>query len=312
MTSTNLKHSKKTRGYAVAIISAAILSTTGILVRYLTQTYQMPALVLAFWRDIFVTITLLPFLALWKRRLLQLKRKDLPFFIGYGFILAAFNVLWTYSVSLNGAAIATVLVYCSTAFTATLGWWLLGEHLGWVKVGAIILSLGGCLLVSEAHNPAVWNINTMGILTGILSGLGYAAYTLMGRSASQKGINPWTSLLYTFAFASVVLLILNLLLGSGLLDISSRPYDLFWLDDALGGWLILFVLAAGPTLIGFGLYNLSLGYLASSVVNLIATLEPVFTALIAYFLLNEHLSEIQVIGSTIILLGVVLPRVTER
>jgi len=312
MTSTNLKQSNKTRGYTIALISAAILSTTGILIRYLTQTYQMPALVLAFWRDIFVTITLLPFLALLKPRLLQLKRKDLPFFIGYGFVLAAFNVLWTYSVSLNGAAIATVLVYSSAAFTAILGWWVLGEHLGWAKAGAIILSLGGCLLVSEALKPTVWNINTLGILTGILSGLGFAAYTLLGRSTLQQGTNPWTSLFYTFAFASVILLILNLFPVSDLLNISSRSYDLFWLGDALGGWLILFALAAGPTLIGFGLYNLSLGYLSSSVVNLVATLEPVFTALIAYFLLNEHLSGTQVIGSTIILTGVVLLRITER
>ena len=42
-----------------ALISAAILSTTAIFIRYLTQTYQLPALVLAFWRDVFVILTLL-------------------------------------------------------------------------------------------------------------------------------------------------------------------------------------------------------------------------------------------------------------
>ena len=47
----------------------------------------------------------------------------------------------------------------------------------------------------------------------------------------------------------------------------------------MSGWLILFLLAAGPTLAGFGLYNVSLTYLPSSVVNLIVTLEPVMTAL---------------------------------
>ena len=40
------------RGYLFAFLAAAILSTTGILIRYLTQTYALPALILAFWRDI--------------------------------------------------------------------------------------------------------------------------------------------------------------------------------------------------------------------------------------------------------------------
>ena len=35
------------RGYGIALISAAVFSTTAIFVRYLTQTYRLPALVLA-------------------------------------------------------------------------------------------------------------------------------------------------------------------------------------------------------------------------------------------------------------------------
>ena len=48
-----------TRGYTAAFFSAVILSTTGIFIRYLTLTYSLPALVLAFWRDLFVTFSLL-------------------------------------------------------------------------------------------------------------------------------------------------------------------------------------------------------------------------------------------------------------
>ena len=70
----------------------------------------------------------------------------------------------------------------------------------------------------------------------------------------------------------------------------------------------LFLLAAGPTLAGFGLYNVSLSYLPSSVVNLIVTLEPVFTASLAYILLGEIMSSMQIVGSLLILAGVVLLR----
>jgi drug/metabolite transporter (DMT)-like permease len=55
----------------------------------------------------------------------------------------------------------------------------------------------------------------------------------------------------------------------------------------------------------------SLTYLPSSVANLVVTLEPAFTAVIAYLLLGERLSWIQIIGSLLILSGVVFLRVYE-
>jgi drug/metabolite transporter (DMT)-like permease len=194
--------------------------------------------------------------------------------IGYGLLLAVFNSMWTLSVALNGAAVATVLAYCSTAFTALLGWWLLKERLNWAKILAVILCLGGCVLVSEAIDPAAWRTNLIGILTGVLSGLCYAIYSLMGRTASQRGLNPWTTLIYTFGFAAIFLLGVNLIPDNPIPGTAGSPGDIFWLGDALAGWGVLILLAAVPTVMGFGLYNVSLSYLPSSVVNLIATLEP--------------------------------------
>ena len=62
---------------------------------------------------------------------------------------------------------------------------------------------------------------------------------------------------------------------------------------------------------GFGLYNISLGYLPSSVANLILTLEPVFTAAIAYVLLGERMKAIQIAGGLLIISGIVILRVYE-
>jgi drug/metabolite transporter (DMT)-like permease len=62
---------------------------------------------------------------------------------------------------------------------------------------------------------------------------------------------------------------------------------------------------------GFGLYNVSLSYLPSSVANLIVTLEPVFTAIVAYLVFNERLTGIQLGGSLMIVSGVALLRVYE-
>lgn len=304
-------HSNLTRGYPIAVVSAVILSTTAIFIRYLTQTYQMPAMVLAFWRDLFVALSLLPVLALLRPGLLKVRRKDVRYLAIYGLVLAIFNSLWTLSVALNGAAISTVLAYCSAGFTALLGWWFLKERLDWAKIVAVALSLSGCVLVSGALDLAAWSANFVGIVTGILSGLLYAIYSLMGRSASQRNLNPWTTLLYTFGFAAAFLLLFNLLPVDFLPGKALQTVDLLWLGDSLAGWGILLLLAAGPTLAGFGLYNVSLGYLPSSVANLIVSMEPAFTALMAYLLFGELLNGIQVIGSLMILTAVVFLRVYE-
>ncbi len=300
------------RGYTIALISSVILSTTAIFIRYLTQTYQMPALILAFWRDLFVSLTLFILMMCIHRERLRLESRHLAYLSLYGLVLAVFYALWTISVALNGAAIATVLVYTSAGFTAILGWWFLKESLGWAKVVAVITCLGGCILVSGAFEIADWVANPVGILTGLTSGLGYALYTLLGRSASQRGLNIWTTLFYTFGFAALYLLIFNLIPGLNSPGKAGSPADLLWLGSAIPGWSILILLAAGPTLAGFGLYNLSLKFLQSSIANLILTTEIVFTTLIAYIVLGERLDSIQISGSILIVLSVVLLRYKKR
>ena len=84
--------------------------------------------------------------------------------------------------------------------------------------------------------------------------------------------------------------------------------DLLWLGNRFDGWIILILLAAIPTLAGFGFYNVSLTYLPSSIANLISTTEPAFTAVTAFLFLGERLTSIQMLGSIFILAGVVFLR----
>lgn len=306
MTTSGLAHQEVAgRGYLVALASAATLSTTAIFIGYLTSAFQMPPLLLAFWRAVFVVGTLLLIFGAFSRNRLQVSSRHLPYLALYGLVLACFNSLWTLSVALNGAAVATVLVYCSAAFTALLAWRLLGERLDAVKLVAVFLCLAGCVLVAGAYDPAAWRINLAGITTGTLAGLGYAIYSLMGRAAAQRGLNPWTTLLYTFAFAAIFLFLVNVPPGELILGTAAKPADFFILGSGWLGWGVLILLAAGPTVAGFGLYNVSLSLLPSSVANLILTTEPVFTAVMAYLLLGERLSAVQLGGSLLILSGVV-------
>lgn len=304
--------SSANRGYLAAFGATLFLATTAIFIRYLTLNYQVPALVLTYWRELFVALSLLVVLLFTRRDLLKVERGNLPMLIVYGFVLMLFNSTWALSVALNGAAVATVLAYSSAAFTALLGWLLLKESLDLPKIIAVLMSIAGLALVSNALDPALWALNAGGVLAGVLSGLSYALYSLMGRYSSQRGVNPWTSLLYIFAIGSVFMLAANLGIGRFLPGGARTPADMFWLGDAWVGWLVLLVLAMVPTLMGFGLYNVSLHYLPSSVANLILTSEPIVTSVIAYFMFGEVLTPIQMLGATLILSGVVLIRLTRK
>ena len=302
--------SRLTRGYLICITATVFLSTTAIFIRYLTETYDIPALVLAFWRDFMLALTLGLVFLIFRRMRLQLPRGQMRFMLVYGLILSLFNSLWTISVALNGAAVSTVLAYSSTGFTAVLGWRLFGERLGPVKILAVTLSLLGCVFVSGAYNPASWQFNPLGVITGLLSGLAFAAYSLMGKEASERSINPWTVLLYAFGFASIFLFAYNWL--TPLLPQGTSSTNLLWLGDAYTGWLVLILLAVGPTVGGFGLYTVSLTYLPASVANIIATLEPVMTSILAFVLLGERFTTPQWVGSIFIIGGVIVLRKEER
>jgi drug/metabolite transporter (DMT)-like permease len=312
MTQSPNEQSQLNRGFLIALLSAVVLSFTGILIRMISVEYGLPALILAFWREIFVVLCALPFLLIFQPKLLKIDRSQIPFLILFGLALALFNILWTLAVTLTGAAIATVLVYSSAGFTALLGRWLLKEQLGLKKIIAVVLCLAGALLVSGATNAAAWQTNSLGIITGVLSGLLYAVYSLMGRRATQRGINPWTALFYTFLFAALTLLTINLLPLPFIPATAARPAEMFFLGAQWRGWLLLLLLAAGPTLLGFGLYNVSLGLLPSSTANLIVTLEPVLTSITAYFLLDERLTPLELVGSGLILAALVILRLRRK
>ena len=87
---------------------------------------------------------------------------------------------------------------------------------------------------------------------------------------------------------------------------------MLWLGNSIPGWGLLFFLGVAPTLGGFGLYTLSIRYLSPTISNLVATLEPVFTAVWSYFFLSELMTGVQLGGSLLLLLGVILLRTADR
>lgn len=301
--------SRTTKGYLIALVGITFWSTTGVFISYLITNYGMPALLLALWRNLFVCVALVPVLFITRRSLLLIERSQIKFYVFYGFLLAVFNSIWSLSVGANGAAVATVLAYSSAGFTAILALWWFNEKLGLPKAIAIVLSLVGCVMVSNAYSADMWSLNPMGIITGLLSGLLFAVYTLVGKEVAERQINAWTSMLYSFGFGSLFIMIFNLFPA---LPGAAGSFQALLPNMPIDGWLMLILLSFFPTVLGFGLYNMSMNYLPASITNLLATLEPAMTAVEAYVFLDERLTFIQIVGSLIILSAVLIVQLEKE
>lgn len=284
------------RGLLICLAGTTVWSTTAIFIAYLSNHYRLPPLVLAFWRDLFVALGLALGMGLLRPSLLRIpgSRRNVGFFAAYGFTLAVFNALWTTSVALNGAAVATVLVYSSPAFTALAERYLFGERFGLFRVVALVLSLAGCILTSGAYSRDAWSVNPLGIIVGLSAGLAFTAYSLFGKAAHRREISPWTATFGAFTMATAFLLLLQ------------HRATLFWLGNQASGWALLAALALVPTIGGYGLYTVSLAYLPAAVANIVVTLEPVMTGIMAYLILKEQMTFVQLLGGALILTGVFL------
>lgn len=299
----------RNRGVWLALFATMVWATTAIFISYLLENFNLQPLTLAFWRDFLVGVTLFVSLLVLQPQALKIGLRDVPFFVGYGFIgLAIFNGMWTYSVKYNGAAIATVLAYSSPAFTVLLAWPILREKLTTRKLLAVGLSLAGCVLVAEAYSPTQWQLKPLGIVFGLTTGLAFAVYNLAGRWSAKRYSSAWTVTTYGFLFAALGLGLTQYFSWGATAPVAGGflfANPAFSMGTAWQGWLVLGILVI-PTLLGFGVYTVSLRYLQASVAGLIASLEPVLTAIMAIVILHESLEAAQWVGAGLIILAVVL------
>jgi drug/metabolite transporter (DMT)-like permease len=294
-------------GYTIAFSGVFVWSWTGVLVGYLLRNHPVAPMTLAFWRDLTSGVTLLALLALVRPAALRVDRRDRGFLLLAGGALALLNLTWTFSIARNGAAISTVLVYSSPAFTALLARVLFGERLGPVRLLALAASFVGCVLVARADDPGQWALNGPGIAAGLISAVCFATFSVIGKVAARRGLDPWTVTAYTFVVAAAVLLPV----AYATLPASGPAASLLSLRGSWHGWGLLLVLVV-PTLGGYGLYTASLGYLPAATANIIATLEPVLTALWASLLLAESLGAPELLGGALIVGSVVFLQLEPR
>jgi drug/metabolite transporter (DMT)-like permease len=293
MTNSTQPQSNHLQGGLMVILATMFWSTSGIFISLVFQNWDISAVSLAFWRDISTFTTLFVGIIVLRPSLLRVKRKDLPWLLAMGAIsIGFFHILWNTAVQQIGAAVSTVIQCNAPVFVTIMAWIIFQEALTTRKIIAVVLAVIGTVLISGILGMSVIQISSLGVVVALFSAIFYGSFSLFGKKLTGD-YNPWTVLLFIFGFASLTLLPFQLF------NPSPFPYQTPALFYFIGLILI-------STVSGFGIYTIALTYMQASIAAITATSEVVFAAVLAYFILGERMDVWQIIGSVLIVSGVIL------
>jgi drug/metabolite transporter, DME family len=230
-------------------------------------------------------------------RSLRVARRDLAFLLPLGLIgIGTFYLLYFYTVRESTIGTAAILLYSAPAFVVVLAWLFLKEPLNAAKGFALLLTVGGILLVTGAYDPANLEVSPKILLTGVLSGLTYGLYAIFGRPLAGH-LSPAVILSYALAFGSALLVVAAL---PTLDTLAGLPASLY---------ALLLMLAVVHTTLAFALYTFGIRHLGAGRAAIVATVEPVVAGILGVTLLSEELTALKVLGALLVLAGAVLAQV---
>jgi drug/metabolite transporter (DMT)-like permease len=195
--------------------------------------------------------------------------------------------------STNGASLATVIQCNAPIIVTILARILWREPLKWQKWGALLLAFVGTALVAQISASGNLRLTPIGLLISLGAAFAYAGITLFTKKLTDDGVDAWTILVYSFAFAALALLPFQF--GQ------PRPSVAGWQAAAAFAGLVLIT-----TIAGYAFYALALRHLQASVASIVALVEVPFAAAFAYFLLGERMNLTQILGAATVLTGVLL------
>ncbi len=274
--------------YLILLFGVFISSWSSILIRWMGDLHP---LIITFYRLFFSVLLLLP---VWRFKHQTVKlaiSKNKLILLGLaGFFLAMHFFSWIQSLQWTSVGKSIFLESTHPIFALILSYFFLKEKGSKLVVLGIVLALAGIYLivsgdVSKQHN------STPGDLMAILSAFFLAAYLLIARFYRHE-INLIPYLVQVYLAAAIVTFFLLLILKLDFWQISAK------------NWLLLFLLALGPNLIGHSLLNWASRKMPVYLVNLAMQGEAVLATLFAALLLKEIPTASFYPGALLILIAV--------
>lgn len=202
------------------------------------------------------------------------------------------------SIEYGNVAVAATLMYCAPVFVYLVSFALKLERPTAAKWLAIALVMVGIVLLTKLYAISASGLSLIGVGTGLLAGLSYAAFIFGFKYAAPHG-SPQAILSVAFTVLAIALL-LPTDINQAVSVISAPELPLF---VALG------ILGAG---LSFLLYVVGIKHAAPALASMVAMVEPITATLFGVAVLNESLGVIQMVGMGIILLTVTALSISSR
>ncbi len=283
--------------YAGMAVGMLMVSTAAIAIRFAQE--EAPSLSIAAWRLTLASLVLAPIvLSRHRAELARLTRSELMRAAASGFLLALHFATWITSLELTSVAASVVLVATIPLFVGLLSPLLLKELVPPIMlVGILVAVIGSGILslddVGGGRDPLI------GDLLALAGAACAAGYMMIGRTLRRK-LSLLTYIFVVYSVAALILLAVALM--------GRQPMGGFAIETI--GWILY--LALGPQLIGHSSFNWALRYLSAAYVTVTLLSEPIISSLLAWLLLKEPPTELEVVGGSLVLAGIAVASRTER
>jgi drug/metabolite transporter (DMT)-like permease len=281
------------QAYIVITIGVLGVSLASILIK-LAQAEAVPSTLIAASRMVIAALVLTPItLRRYGKEIQGLQRSQLLLAAASGLFLAIHFATWVKSFEYTSVLVGVVLVNTNPLWAAILEVVFLRAKLGrWVIIGLVVGILGSVVVALPSSGSLHFEAN-LGSLLALIGAFAVAVYFVIGRNLrATLSLLPYIWLVYSCA--AIFLMVLVLATGTPILGYS------------LKGYLFLVLTALIPQLIGHSSLNFALRYFPASYVGIAAQLEPALSAIVAFLLFTEIPTGLQIIGSVVILCGVIL------
>ena len=254
----------------------------------------MSATVVNFLRFSATSLPILAYLLAKNRAALRIRKKDRLLFAANGLAsILFFTVCYAAAIRETKIATAAALLYTAPAIVLLLSALLFREKLTRRKILCVLLSFLGCALVSGLGSGGA-ALTLRGLLLGLGAGLGYALYSIFSRLIQQRGYSTFTNVGWTFLIAAAAYLLIAFFDGSAD-QIVRLP----------GATALSIVCGLFTGLLAYLFYTAGLRDLEPSRAAQLATIEPVFAALLGVLLFSQRLSPGESLGVALVVAAVV-------
>ena len=278
--------------FIFVLLAAMLWGMAGIFVRTLGESLAPMQLVLG---RAFISAVLLAVIILIKNKsLFKIKLKDLWLFAAAGlFSIVLFNYSYYTTMSLTSLSVAAVLLYTAPFFVVIISLFLFKEKLTLNKTTACLVAFIGCCFVSGLFDSS-HRISAKALFFGLLTGFGYALYTVFGELLLKRGYKTLTITFYVFLFAAAFCIPLNNIketfLGFG------NPKVI----------ITVILMAVFNTVLPYIFYTAGLMGVDPSAAPIIATAEPVVATVVGAVIYKENITVSAFLGIILVLCSVIL------